>query len=301
MLFQNNFQKGDLREETHLSCQPYYSTIDMPCPLHCHSYYEISYIFQGERFQECNGKWYRLGDHTLLLIPPLYTHGYTNIKDTDDTVIQFTQEFLNHISPTMSDGNVLDISWKHPYIELDLDYMEELRALSIRKNEIKHSEINAALEQEFLLLELQINGLIMTLFTELINSGYLHIKQREIDDHDSRMFDTLINDILMHPDDIPNMEMAAQKSGLSYYNFSRHFKAATGFNYSEYCNTLKLQHAENLLINTTMPVSDVAVSIGITTFSYFSRLFKNKNGISPRAYRQQYRGISRFHQNKPRH
>jgi len=90
---------------------------------------------------------------------------------------------------------------------------------------------------------------------------------------------------------MPDMDTAARKSGLSYYTFSRHFKTATGFNYSEYCNMLRMQHAENLLINTNMPVSEVANAVGITTFSYFSRMFKDMNGMSPSAYRQHNKDI----------
>jgi AraC-like DNA-binding protein len=35
-----------------------------------------------------------------------------------------------------------------------------------------------------------------------------------------------------------------------------------------------------------MPVSEVAAAIGIDTLSYFTRLFKQINGIPPIAYRK---------------
>jgi|GEM_PF-593834 len=288
MLYQKNFQEGDLWEKTHLSCHPYFSTVDMPCPLHCHSYYEIAYLFKGERVQEVDGKWYKVSAHSLFLIPPLLIHGYVNITSTEDTVIQFTQNFLSHISPALAEGNVLELAMDTPYIEIKMEALEELRSLSIRRNEIRRAD-GAACRQELFLTDLRLNKLVMTVVMELLDRGYIQLRPREFDSQDCRRFDALINDILLHPDNIPDMEAAARMSGLSYYAFSRHFKASTGFNYSEYCNILKLRHAENLLVNTDLPVSDVAEAIGITTFSYFSRLFKNANGMSPRNYRKQFK------------
>jgi len=291
MIFQKNFQSGDIREENHISCQAYYSTLDMPCPLHSHSYYEISYIFKGERMQQCNGKWYNAKDTSLFFVPPLYIHGYSNITITEDIVIQFTADFLKNISPALIEGKTLDISWDSPYIEIYVDYMEELRDLSISKNTIKQTSGEDINKQKLFQIELRINSLVTKLLSRLLECGYIHFKTSSFDNHDCRMFDAIINDILLHPDDMPDMDTAARKSGLSYYTFSRHFKAATGFNYSEYCNMLRMQHAENLLINTNMPVSEVANAVGITTFSYFSRMFKDMNGMSPSAYRQHNKDI----------
>ncbi|MDL2300927.1 AraC family transcriptional regulator [Lachnospiraceae bacterium OttesenSCG-928-D06] len=289
MFFQKDFQHGDFRVENHISCQPYFVAADRPCPLHCHSYYEISYIFKGKRIQEYGGKRYEALDNTLFFVPPLLIHGYSNIEETQDVVIQFTSNFLKNISPSITENLNLDIAVNEPCVEFEGDYMEELRSFCNRKNAIKHSGENVINKQELFQIELSINSLVTKLLSQLMERGYIHLVESTFDNDDCLAFDEIINDILLYPNEIPSMEEAARKSGLSYFTFSRRFKAATGFNYSEYCNILKIQYAENLLLNTTMPVSEVAGAVGITTFSYFSRLFKNVNGLTPTAFRQQYK------------
>ena len=45
-----------------------------------------------------------------------------------------------------------------------------------------------------------------------------------------------------------------------------------------------------MLIESHMPVGDVAQSCGFTNVSYFNRLFRQKYGLAPTAYRRE--GIS---------
>lgn len=56
-------------------------------------------------------------------------------------------------------------------------------------------------------------------------------------------------------------------------------------NFSDYCNVLRIHLAEELLVTTDLPISDISARIGIDTQSYFSKLFKQVNGISPKTFR----------------
>ena len=78
-------------------------------------------------------------------------------------------------------------------------------------------------------------------------------------------------------------------ANISYFALSRNFKSAVGLNFSDYCNLLRIRFAEDMLISTDLPISDIAAEIGIDTPSCFSRLFKNANGISPQEFRSRNR------------
>lgn len=77
-----------------------------------------------------------------------------------------------------------------------------------------------------------------------------------------------------------------EKSGLSYVQFLRRFKAYTGVSPSEYVMTLRLQKAKELLTNTEFQIRQIAFYCGFENEYYFSNFFKKQTGISPTSFRK---------------
>ncbi len=74
---------------------------------------------------------------------------------------------------------------------------------------------------------------------------------------------------------------------LSYMNIdhlSRQFKAKTGTTLHHYLIDYRIGKAAELLKNGQYTVSEVASMVGYDNYSYFSRLFKEKMGVSPKDY-----------------
>jgi len=67
--------------------------------------------------------------------------------------------------------------------------------------------------------------------------------------------------------------------------FTLHF----GENFSNYLKKLRLGHASDLLISSSLPVSLVAERVGYLNLSNFNRQFKDYRGITPRNYRQKFK------------
>jgi AraC-like DNA-binding protein len=82
----------------------------------------------------------------------------------------------------------------------------------------------------------------------------------------------------------------AGQAGLSESHFSRVFKAQTGHAPLDYFILLKMQHASALLAVTDLHVKEVAAAVGYSDPYYFSRLFKQVIGVSPRDYRRAPKG-----------
>ena len=72
---------------------------------------------------------------------------------------------------------------------------------------------------------------------------------------------------------------------MSYSKFRKLFKEATGEAPNQYHLNLRLDKARELLSTTNLNVSEVAYSLGFDSVFYFSKLFKSKNGLSPKSYR----------------
>lgn len=78
----------------------------------------------------------------------------------------------------------------------------------------------------------------------------------------------------------------SKKFNRSNSHISHLFKKECGMTIRAYCNILKLKDAETLLLNTDLPVSEIAYDTGFNDVSYFIHTFKKYTGISPLRYRK---------------
>ena len=101
MLYQREFQNNEEPAKHHISCFGYETEADRQYPTHCHAYYEISYLVSGERYQIINGQRYKVEPGSFFLFSPLCMHGYHNITECQDLVIQFSSDFLYQVSSSL--------------------------------------------------------------------------------------------------------------------------------------------------------------------------------------------------------
>ena len=73
---------------------------------------------------------------------------------------------------------------------------------------------------------------------------------------------------------------------LSLGRFEHLFREETGMSAGAYRQRLRIENAKNLLTSTNLPVSEISELVGFPDQLYFSRLFKNKTGMSPSKYRR---------------
>lgn len=83
-----------------------------------------------------------------------------------------------------------------------------------------------------------------------------------------------------------SLNVVAEKVNLSPAHFSTIFSQATDATFIEYLTEQRLSLAKKLLITTNLRLSEIAFDIGYNDPNYFSFLFKKKEQISPKEYRQ---------------
>jgi signal transduction histidine kinase/DNA-binding LacI/PurR family transcriptional regulator/AraC-like DNA-binding protein len=77
--------------------------------------------------------------------------------------------------------------------------------------------------------------------------------------------------------------------GVSKSYLSRIFKMDMGISLWDYLNRLRNQKAKELLLLTDESITEIATEVGYEDVGYFSRVFREITGLSPRTYRQQTR------------
>lgn len=82
-----------------------------------------------------------------------------------------------------------------------------------------------------------------------------------------------------------SLSMVASKFHLSEAYLSGMFKKYTGVNLTTFIQNIRTYHAARMMLNTDLELKGIAGSLGYDDYNYFSRLFKRRFGMSPKAYR----------------
>ena len=82
-----------------------------------------------------------------------------------------------------------------------------------------------------------------------------------------------------------SLNQLAVLSGRSLSSFRRDFLAIYNMPPSQWIRQRRLDKARELLLNTTMTITDVCYTLGFENLAHFSRLFKSCFGHSPTEFK----------------
>lgn len=122
--------------------------------------------------------------------------------------------------------------------------------------------------------------------------AFLH--RYEIVPEESRFFDENIvervlpalNYIDTHYRTKITLEELSRAVNLNPSYFCRLFKRATHSTFTEYLNFVRVCRAEKLILAGQHTVSEVSMSVGFSSVSYFNRIFKRYKGCTPSGYKK---------------
>ena len=83
-----------------------------------------------------------------------------------------------------------------------------------------------------------------------------------------------------------SMEKVAEELNVSYAWFRKAFKNYTGIAPHQYLLQLRIEKAKSYLSDHSMSIKEIAITLNFESSFYFSRLFKEKTGMSPEIYRK---------------
>lgn len=83
-----------------------------------------------------------------------------------------------------------------------------------------------------------------------------------------------------------SLDEAAEYANMSSCYFSKFFKKITGMNFITYVTDSKIEAAQEMLLDTDMPVINIAYELSYSETNYFSKAFKKKVGVTPTEFRE---------------
>lgn len=143
-------------------------------------------------------------------------------------------------------------------------------------------------------------GIVRTLMTESIIKTILAMElQQHFDDvnNQNSKLNSLTNRemtrireaslcIREQPEGDYTIASLSQRSGLSKTKLQEGFRTVYGFTVTNYIKHIRILMAEQLIKTTDLNISEIVYSIGLTSRSYFSKIFKETYNCSPKYYKE---------------
>ena len=85
-----------------------------------------------------------------------------------------------------------------------------------------------------------------------------------------------------------SLDKLADIAGYSKFHFSRIFKQYNSMSYIQYINMRRTRAAEMLLLDPSIPITEVAMRAGFSSLSTFNRIFKEFKHCTPSSYQRFY-------------
>ncbi len=237
------------------------------------SEFQLVYITGGEGVFESTAMGeQKVKEGTVILLFPGEWHRYKPCKETgwDEYWIGFT-------------GTAADNIFKQQFFTpnqalLSVGFKEDIIALL--------TEVLIQTKKEKTGYQPLISGMVM----HILGRIYAICKQNRIQ-HEDHVQVTINKAMVMLRDRIQEhvtMESIAAELMVSYAWFRKTFKLYTGMAPQQYCMQLKIERAKMLLNDLDKPVKEIAYELSFGHPLNFSKLFKEKVGLSPEQYRSKY-------------
>lgn len=105
-------------------------------------------------------------------------------------------------------------------------------------------------------------------------------------------FNGILEYLDTHYMEAPSLEDMASSAGFSKFHFSRLFKQYTGFTFAAYICHRRIRAAEELLSQSDLSITQIAMQCGFSSLPTFNRVFRQQKNCSPSEFRSK-NGITR--------
>jgi AraC-like DNA-binding protein len=129
----------------------------------------------------------------------------------------------------------------------------------------------------------------LSLFTDEVKTLSSASFAHQVTFSDSRRVQKIKTYITNHYKENIRLSQMAAMVGMSPASFSRFFRLRSGKTLSDYIVDIRLGYAARMLVDSTMPISEVCYRSGFTNLSNFNRIFKRRKNCSPKVFRDSYR------------
>lgn len=249
---------------------------------HSHTCCEIFYLKKGRIRLNIEGKEYYPEEHSVHIISPMEKHAVTCLSEEYERYIIFLNLYgfeACFTNPTLSTIlKIHPIDFRHTFYTPELD----VEAIFHRCKEEYEKNITCQYS----------NLRMVNMISELLILLYRHAPERFSFYQDNGRLSQIqkyLEDNFTKPVKIKEL---ADLFYINQYYLSHTFKSYTGYSPKQYLKKVRLMNVCQLLSDTDLRLSEVALKTGFESLNDLSRQFKNTFGFTPKEFRKKQNVIS---------
>ena len=250
-------------------------------PVHWHDEFEIIYVRSGFLTVSISGESYIGKTGEAFVVSPGNLHLMGSQTGTVDYyTFLFPLKYISFRTDDMLDEKLLEpLNSGHLMIcprvkDTAKELCEQLIEIYMAKKDESESKIATQVRTKIILLQFILEMWKKGFVIENDTSGR-NIVEKEMVSYIQQNFTGKIS-----------LREFGEQFHLSEKYISRYFKEHFHITLSQYVTYLRLEHAKQLLQDTDIPVTDVAMQSGYQNVSYFIRSFQKAYAVSPLKYRK---------------
>ena len=240
---------------------------------HAHGFFECFYITEGSIVHECDGKKEELGIGDAGLICPGVQHKFTRNKTCIHRDLLVSVPLMQSVCSFL-DENLYDDIVKKKFIRFKLQPDDVLNYEKQVATFLSYYDVNLRHVHEKMLT------------TAILNHILFDEKDKEPTSNDFKSRCMFVVNI--HFSNTDAVAKITEELGFNQTYLCKKFKSVFKTTLTDYVNDLRIKHAVYLLQTTNYTQQKICDSIGFESLSYFNKLFKQKLGMTPTAFRRQF-------------
>ncbi|MFN6018219.1 MAG: AraC family transcriptional regulator [Verrucomicrobiota bacterium] len=248
----------------------------MPLPYHGHDFAEVLWVEEGRGIHRINGKRMEMKAGDLAMIRPSDRHSLLAISGEVFRLqnITFNSDTLTRLQRSYFADKAVWF-WTRDALPFTTTLDAEQRI---------------SLQKEFAWMrqaprdQLSIDSFLLNLFRILGRGHEPHDQCPDWLENAMRRFGS-------EEDLADGVRRFFQLAGRSPEHVARTLQKHSGISPTSWVNARRLEHATRLLESSSLPITEIAAICGFENLSYFHRLFRAHQGITPRGHRMRQREV----------
>lgn len=243
------------------------------------NFYEITWVTEGTFTQVIDYHDIPIKSETLLISSPGQVHLLSEPEKIKGYSLAFTEQFLltHQTQESIFELTFLEESFTRPYLCLDAAAQQELRAII----DPMIAELNRPVK-----VPLIVNGLLFVLLNR-IQRLMSKEQSADLDTHQVLVYKQFKKLVEQYYKEDADLNFYAGKLYLSANYLNKIVKHLTGKTAGAVIRCRGLLEAKRMLGYCDLPIGEISSQLGFKDFSYFSRQFRNQEGVTPAEYRKQ--------------